>query len=96
MITELIARLTPPCTDITRLVSESMDRPMALSTRLSLRFHFLICAGCAAYKRQLEQIRQTLRRSANAAPGESNGSTGSSPETTARLKDAFRQQAKKP
>ena len=95
MIAELIARLTPRCTNMTRLLSESMDRPMALSTRLSLRFHLLICAGCAAYKCQLEQIRQTLLRSADSAPGESTGSTGSSPEATARLKDAFRQQAKK-
>lgn len=95
MTTEWIAHLTPPCRDITRLLSESMDQPMSRSARLSVRLHLLICAGCAAYKGQLKQIRQALRRSADTTQGESTGSPAPARSAAARLKEAFRQRAKK-
>jgi len=50
------------CKDVTRLLSESMDRSLPLGRRIGVRFHLLICRFCARYERQLLLIRETVRR----------------------------------
>ena len=50
------------CKDVTRLISESMDRSLPLGKRIGVRLHILICKFCARYERQLLQIRETVRR----------------------------------
>jgi hypothetical protein len=50
------------CKDVTRLISESMDRSLPLGKRIGVRLHLLICRFCARYKRQLLLIRETVRR----------------------------------
>jgi hypothetical protein len=60
-IVGFIARITPPCHDITRLLSQSMDRQLPLHTRLAIRLHFEICVWCKRYGQQLAVIRQASR-----------------------------------
>ena len=50
------------CKDVTRLISESMDRSLPLRKRIGVRLHLLICNLCSRYKRQLLLIRETVRR----------------------------------
>lgn len=50
------------CKDVTRLLSEAMDRSLPLGKRIGVRLHLLVCAFCARYERQLLQIRETVRR----------------------------------
>lgn len=50
------------CKDVTRLLSESMDRSLPLGKRVGVRLHLLICTFCARYERQLLLIRETVRR----------------------------------
>ena len=50
------------CKDVTRLLSEAMDRSLPLGKRIGVRLHLLICTFCARYERQLLQIRKTVRR----------------------------------
>ena len=85
-----MARITPACTDITRLVSESMDRTLPFSTRITLRLHLMICTACAEYCRQLQQIRQVLRNSATKSEEQAPNAPGLSPTAIARLKKALR------
>jgi hypothetical protein len=61
----LLARITPPCTDVTRFVSESMEQTLPVLTRIKLRLHLMICEGCAQYRQQLLALRQALQRSAS-------------------------------
>ena len=56
-----IAEHTPKCHDITRLVSEAMDRPLPLRTRIAMRVHYLICAWCQRYRDQLGFARDALQ-----------------------------------
>jgi len=60
------------CKDVTKLLSESMDRSLPLGKRVGVRFHLLICRFCARYDRQLLLIRETVRRLATTEdiPGE--------------------------
>lgn len=49
------------CKDVTRLVSESMDRSLPPGKRIGVRIHLLLCRFCARYERQLLLIRETVR-----------------------------------
>lgn len=50
------------CRQITQLLSEGMDRPLTLTERLRLRFHLLLCSGCANFARQMQVLRNVARR----------------------------------
>lgn len=53
------------CRDVTRLISESMDRTLPLGKRIGIRLHLLLCRFCTRYERQLLLIRDTVRRIAS-------------------------------
>ena len=65
------------CKDVTKLLSESMDRSLPLGKRIGVRLHLIICKWCARYERQLLLIRETARRLAATveAPWETFGDT---------------------
>lgn len=52
------------CKDISRLVSESMDRRLSWRQRLGIRFHLLMCRYCTRYQKQLLLLRRLLRQQA--------------------------------
>lgn len=56
-----VARVTPRCHDMIRLLSESMEHRMPWRTRVLIRLHFTICVWCARYAKQLQQIRSFSR-----------------------------------
>jgi hypothetical protein len=89
-VKDFLARITPPCTDVTRFVSESMDRTLPVLTRIKLRLHLMICEGCAQYRQQLLNIRRALQRPASPSQDQRQDSPPLSPATQARLKEAFR------
>lgn len=90
MLTEFLARITPRCTDVTRLVSESMDRMLPVLTRIKLRLHLMICDGCAQYRQQLLNIRQALQRPTTPSKDQRQDKPPLSPAAQARLKEALR------
>ncbi|HWP49472.1 MAG TPA: hypothetical protein VNM22_20105 [Candidatus Limnocylindrales bacterium] len=49
------------CKEVTRLISESLDKKLPFYQRLSLHAHFRLCIFCKRYARQLLFIRETLR-----------------------------------
>ena len=57
-IVELVANATPHCHDITRLLSQSMERRLHLHARLLIRLHLSICVWCKRYDRQLKLLRK--------------------------------------
>jgi len=65
------------CKDVTKLVSESMDRSLPLGKRIGMRLHLVFCKWCARYERQLLLIRETVGRLAATvdAPGEPSRET---------------------
>ena len=57
-LVQLVANLTPCCHDVTRLLSESMERRLPLRMRLLIRLHFSICVWCKRYHGQLKLLRK--------------------------------------
>ena len=54
-----LARLT--CQEASRLYSQSLDRKLAFSERVSLRIHLSICDACTRVSRQMQFLRRALR-----------------------------------
>ena len=50
------------CKQVTRLVSQGLDRDLSLGERTMLRFHFAICEGCRNVNRQLAILRNSIRQ----------------------------------
>ena len=63
---------TPNCADMSRLASRSLDQPLSLRLRLKMRLHYLICAWCKRYFKQLKFLHEAAPRfeeHAGALPG---------------------------
>lgn len=50
------------CKEVTRLLSESHDRPLRISERLALEMHLAMCQGCTNFKKQMRFLREACRR----------------------------------
>jgi hypothetical protein len=83
-----LSRNTPPCKEVVRLLSDSMERPIPFHRRIGVRLHFLICTWCVRYHDQIELIRTFLR---SAEPGSPIDDSGSG----ARLSDEARERLKR-
>jgi predicted anti-sigma-YlaC factor YlaD len=49
------------CKEVTRLVSESLDRELPLLDRMGVRFHLLMCRLCSRYQEQMILLRDVIR-----------------------------------
>lgn len=50
------------CKEVTHLLSEALDRKLALGERVPLSLHLAMCKGCRNYGRQLDLLRQATRQ----------------------------------
>ena len=50
------------CKQSSQYISQSLDRPLPMSTRVQLSFHLLICRACSQFNAQLGQLRVALQR----------------------------------
>jgi hypothetical protein len=62
VLVKFIAKHTPKCREMVRILSQSMDEPMPLMMRIKKRLHFLICCWCERYEEQLRYIHETARQ----------------------------------
>jgi hypothetical protein len=54
--------LTPPCEDITYLISKSMDAKLSLRERLQVKIHIMGCILCRRYQEQLQKIERAFKK----------------------------------
>ena len=66
-----------PCREVTRLVSQGLDRRLGFGERVALRVHFAICEGCSNFDRQMKLLREAVRQL-----GEAEGSRQAGPQST--------------
>ena len=52
------------CKEVTRLVSDSLDRKLPIHQRTGIRLHLFMCKFCTRYQQQLMFLRKILRSSA--------------------------------
>jgi hypothetical protein len=78
------------CREVTRLVSESLDRKLPLRQRFGIRVHFMMCKLCPEAKRQMLFIRQAMRR-ITLESTEPEPDISLSPEARERIKRTLKQ-----
>lgn len=49
---------TPTCAEMSRLTSRALEQPLTLKTRMKMRLHFVICAWCQRYFKQINFLHQ--------------------------------------
>lgn len=52
----------PSCQEVSRLVSESMERRLPLRQRIGLWMHLTMCRLCKGFARQLRVIRSAAKQ----------------------------------
>ena len=58
LLVSFIAKRTPKCREVVRLLSQSMEVKLPVTTRINIRFHYLICVWCYRYGEQLRELRK--------------------------------------
>ena len=53
---------TPTCAEMSRLTSRALEQPLTIKTRLKMRLHFVICAWCRRYFKQINFLHETAPR----------------------------------
>lgn len=82
------------CKNATKLLSESLERPLPLSHRMGLKMHLLMCRFCARFEKQIKFMRNITRRHEKQRLEEDTPSPDSpslSPEARERMKKALRE-----
>lgn len=70
------------CQAATRLLSERLERELALRERMDLRVHTLMCSSCRNFGRQVGVLRTISRAYASGAPDRAiNGHAPASADT---------------
>ena len=78
------------CRDTVRLVSQSLDRGLAINRRLAVRVHLLLCPECSRFHQQLLFLHGAAGTLEEKAPGASDdGPCVLSPEARARIQRAL-------
>ncbi len=78
------------CKEVSRLVSESMDRSLPFGQRFSTRLHLLMCSLCSRFRRQMLFLRDAARFFGRASEeGELFANVRLSPEARTRIKHAL-------
>ena len=50
------------CKQVSRIVSQGLDRELGFTERVRLRVHLAICDGCTNFKDQVAFLRQAVKQ----------------------------------
>ena len=50
------------CKDISRVVSESFERPLSFGERIGLRFHMMMCGTCRQFRNLQRKIHTAVKK----------------------------------
>ena len=56
------------CKQVSRLVSQGLDRELGFADRVRLRVHLAICDGCTNFSRQIAFLREAMAKLADQSP----------------------------
>ena len=49
------------CSEVSHMVSQSLDADLPFFQRAGIRFHFMMCRYCSRFRRQLLLLRKTIQ-----------------------------------
>jgi hypothetical protein len=79
------------CREISKLVSESMERRLPFGTRMQVWVHLMLCRFCAGFARQVRFLRRAVKQNPERLAGDSSTPKPTlSQEARERIKAALR------
>lgn len=79
------------CREISKLVSESMERPLPFRERMHVWIHLMMCRLCSGFDRQMRLLRRVARENPDRlGPDESAPEAKLPEEARERIKVALR------
>ncbi len=79
------------CKDVTKLISDSMERELSFWQRIDLRTHLIMCGMCRSFQANLSTLRKFATREITSRdPSEKPTLTM---EAKSRIRDAMRRQS---
>jgi len=78
------------CRQITRLVSQSLDRKLPWYQRLAVRFHLLYCVWCRRYANQVLFLRKATKALAAEEASAARLSTEAKEQMCQRMEQALK------
>jgi hypothetical protein len=54
--------MIPSCKKVSELLSQAQDRRLTVGEKCGLYLHLALCEGCRRFRRQLEFIREAMKR----------------------------------
>lgn len=76
------------CKEISKLVSDSLDRKLPVRQRIGVRFHLMMCSMCRAYEKQTHLLRKMMHSYARLKDG-NTASEHLSEQARQRIKKAL-------
>jgi hypothetical protein len=55
-IAQFLVKNTPTCNQVARMISDGMDRPISIRSRIAIRVHRVVCVWCDRYHTQLHGV----------------------------------------
>jgi len=56
------------CKEVSRLVSQGLDRRLPFGRRVALRVHLAVCDGCTNFSKQMGFLRKAVAKLAEQSP----------------------------
>ncbi|HEV2765986.1 MAG TPA: hypothetical protein VGV38_23575 [Pyrinomonadaceae bacterium] len=85
-----LLRRLPTCKQMAPVMSESLERPLTLRERVTLKLHLWVCVWCVWYLEQLRAMKATLRaRGAREGGDEVDSAVKLSEEARERIRRAL-------
>ncbi len=53
------------CLEVTKLVSDSQERPLSFKEKIGVRAHLLYCPHCRNFAKHCQQMSQLMKKFAN-------------------------------
>lgn len=79
------------CREVSKLVSESMERRLPLRQRMELWMHLTLCRLCAGFARQTRLLRRAAQERPERLVGDKSSPTATlTPDARERIKAALR------
>lgn len=82
----------PNCKEMTKLISDSLERKMSFRQLLELWVHIMMCGMCRRFRSNILELRKRVRGSTDLLEPADSVSTRIPPETKARLEELIKRQ----
>jgi predicted anti-sigma-YlaC factor YlaD len=58
------------CKDVTRLLSDALDRALTVNERVQVHVHLPTCSGCRQYRKQIALLREAAQVASGGGAGD--------------------------